>query len=98
MADGDMGKVVVDAFKSALFSSAPMVGFTPPLTAPREQLSPFHGLHQRGNLDCCEIGESVRDRIGQDDLVIVPHGATCVDYVGNVPFALGWFRPNQRLA
>jgi hypothetical protein len=27
MADDDMGKAVVDAFKSALFSSAPMVGF-----------------------------------------------------------------------
>ena len=27
MADGDMGKAVVDAFKSALFSSARMVGF-----------------------------------------------------------------------
>jgi hypothetical protein len=27
MADGEMGKAVVDAFKSALFSSAPMAGF-----------------------------------------------------------------------
>ena len=30
---------------------------------PREELSALQGLHQRGNFDCCEIGEGVRDRI-----------------------------------
>jgi hypothetical protein len=57
-----------------------------------------HGLHQRGNRDCCEIGVGVRDSIGQNDLVAVPHGSTCVDDVGDVPFTLDRFRPDQWLA
>ncbi len=65
---------------------------------PFRKLALFHGLQQRGDLNCREMGEGIGDCIRQNDLVVVPHGSTCVDDVGDVSFALGWVGPDQRLS
>src|SRR3954453_15713274 len=60
--------------------------------------STFHRLHQRRNLDGREIGEGVRHRVWQNDLVVVPHRPAGIDDVRDVSLALRRLGPQQRLA
>jgi len=57
-----------------------------------------HRLQQHGDFDRREIGKSVGDRVGQNDMVIVPHGSARIDDVGHISFAFGQLGLNQRLA
>src|SRR2546421_220175 len=57
-----------------------------------------NGLHQRGYLDRCEIGEGVGNGVGQNNLIAMPHGATGVDDVGHITFTFGGFGVEQRFA
>src|ERR1700755_1704686 len=57
-----------------------------------------HRLHQRRYLDRRKVGEGVRYRVWQDDLITVPHGSAGIDHIGNVSLALGRLGPQQRFA
>ena len=57
-----------------------------------------HRLQQHGDFDRREIGKSIGDRVGQNDLVVVSHGSACVDDVRHISFALGQLGLNQRFA
>src|SRR4051812_32289173 len=60
--------------------------------------SAFQCLHEHGDLDCCEIGKRVGDCIRQNDLIAMPHRATCINDVWHISFALGWLGADQWLA
>src|SRR3982075_4207895 len=63
----------------------------------RERESTLHRIQQCRNLDGREIRERIRHGVWQNDLVVVPHRPARIDDVRDVSFALGWFRPQQRL-
>src|SRR3981081_3728343 len=64
----------------------------------RERESTLHRIQQCRNLDGREIRERIRHGVWQNDLVVGPHRPQRIDDVRDVSFALGWFRPQQRLA
>src|SRR5271156_7247092 len=57
-----------------------------------------NGLHQRGNLNCRKIREGVGNRVRQDDLIGVTHGAAGIDNVRHVTFTLSRLGTNQWFA
>src|SRR3981081_3769273 len=63
-----------------------------------ERESTLHRIQQCRNLDGREITERIRPGEWHKVLVVVHHRPARIDDVRDVSFALGWFRPQQRLA
>jgi len=61
-----------------------------------EQPSTGKGIHQRCDSYCCETGEGVRYRVGQNDLVVVAHGAASIDDIGNVTLTFARIGTDKR--
>src|SRR5947207_13494307 len=60
-------------------------------------LSSAQSLHQRRNLDSRKIGEGVRHRIWQNDLVAMAQRAATINDVGHIPLPFGFLGTDQRL-